>query len=182
MDENVSSLTIQLSRINRLYYANEHVDGHIVVKAKKGWSHTGVKLHALGQVRFSMSGRKPGLMDAYSTDTIPSTILLKEDIEIEPPGSFPDGTTKLPFQFPLSTPMSMLLLETYHGVHIAVTYTIAVTCERGFGKRKLESTIEFVVSCPNKSASDKLKESVPSQLHITKQSFIRNLDDSEKKK
>ena len=180
MDENVSSLTIQLSRINRLYYANEHVDGHIVVKAKKGWSHTGVKLRALGQVNFSMSGRKPGLVDIYTNDTVPPTILLKEDLELEPPGSFPEGTTKIPFQFPLSTPMNMLLLETYHGVHIAVTYTITVTCERGFGKRTLDSSLEFVVSCPNTSASDKLKASVPSQLHITKETFIRNLDNNDK--
>ena len=180
MDENVSSLTIQLSRINRLYYANESVEGHIVIKAKKGWSHTGVKLAAKGQVTFSMSGRKPGLMDAFSNDTVPPTILLKEDLLVEPPGSFPDGTTKLPFQFQLSTPMSMQLLETYHGVHIAVTYHIAVTCERGFGKRTLDSTLEFVVSCPNSAASDQLKASIPSQLNITKQSITKNLEKNEK--
>ena len=57
--------------------------------------------------------------------------------------------------------MSMQLLETYHGVHIAVTYHIAVTCERGFGKRTLDSTLEFVVSCPNSAASDQLKASIP---------------------
>jgi hypothetical protein len=142
-----SCLGIKLNHIDRTYRPNDIVEGYIVVNAKKGWKHSGLKMVAMGTVVMVADSRA-----GFST-TIPPTIILTESQELVGPGSFPNGETKVPFSFKLSTPLNMELIESYHGSHINVIYTIKTSCERGVTYKPLVSEMEFVVETLPKSGS-----------------------------
>ena len=161
-----SSIKIVLNNVDRVYRERENVEGYVIVAAKKGWTHTGLRLHAFGEIILTTNRRSSNLTNAFNTPTIPSISLLKENIELVPPGSFPDGLTKIPFKFHLSAPIHMELLETFHGKHVSVTYTISVKCDRGMMAKNLENQIEFVVECPN--PSNKESSSSPIEFDISK--------------
>lgn len=156
MEESNSYLEIKLKRPDRLYRPNEMVEGSVVVHAKKGWSHKGLKLISTGTMFVSTS--RPGII----TD---ETVLRKFPIhqfekELTSAGSFPDGATEVPFQFEVKNKEGEELLESYHGVYISVVYVIHVECERSMMSLKISNKtlireMEYVLEIPvtNKSGT-----------------------------
>jgi len=142
-----SYLGIKLNHVDRTYRPNETVEGYIVVNAKKGWKHNGLRMVATGTVQMVTDSRS-----GFST-TIPPTIILAESQELVGSGSFPNGETKVPFSFKLSTPLNMELIESYHGAHINVIYSVKTSCERGLTYKPLTSEMEFVVETLPKGGS-----------------------------
>ena len=159
MEESNSHLEIKLKRPDRLYRPNEIVEGSVVVHAKKGWSHKGLKLISTGTMFVSTS--RPGII----TD---ETVLRKFPIlqfekELAPAGSYPDGLTEVPFQFEVKNKEGEELLESYHGVYISVVYLIHVECERSMMSLKISNKtlvreMEFVIEIPvsNKQSSSSI--------------------------
>lgn len=156
MEESNSYLEIKLKRPDRLYRPNEIVEGSVVVHAKKGWSHKGLKLISTGTMFVSTS--RPGII----TD---ETVLRKFPIhqfekELAPAGSYPDGPTEVPFQFEIKNKEGEELLESYHGVYISVIYLLHVECERSMMSLKISNKtlvreMEYVLEIPvsNKSGT-----------------------------
>jgi hypothetical protein len=159
-----SALDIKLKRPDRVYRSGEVVEGTVVVKAYKGWSHNGVVLVADGIIHLSQATR--GLSIGGNTAT-KQTPLFKVENEVAGAGSFADGVTEIPFEFVVQGAQGQVLLESYHGVYISIIYTITVTCDRGMMKKSLNKEIEFIIECPSPKSSAPL----PSSFDITPESL-----------
>ena len=139
----IARLDIRLARFDRIYRPGEAVTGDIVVTAKDGWSHQGIKLNSTGCVTITLPN---------SSAEVNPKVLLEHDAVVSPPGRFQSGDTKVPFSFIVKgLSANSHLLESYHGAHIKVSYAIRVSLERGVMKRGLEKEIEFIVEVPVKS-------------------------------
>jgi len=172
-----SSLSIRVTRIDRTYRPNDMVEGYVLVNAKKGWKHLGLRLLSQGDVQMTTDFRH-----GFNSSIAP-TVIFKEMIELVKPGSFLPGETKVPFSFKLTTPMNMNFIESYHGAHINVIYSIKVSCERGLTYKPLFNEMEFVMELPakqqskNKAATDEpiLINISPSTLSGVPQSSLEQL-------
>jgi len=159
-----SSLDIKLKRPDRVYRAGEVVEGTVVVKAYKGWSHSGVTLVADGIIHLSQAARGLSIGGSTSTKQLP---LFKVENEVAGAGSFADGITEIPFEFVVQGSQGQALLESYHGVYISVIYTITVTCDRGMMKKSLNKEIEFIIEVP----AGKTTAPLPAAFDITPESL-----------
>lgn len=124
-----SSISIQVKRIDRTFRSGEKLEGKVLIDAYKGWQHQGVKLRASGHVYLNTAAKGVGIMDVLSTGIKP-ILLLQEEIDIAPPGSFADGETSIPFEFNVVPVAGQSLYESYHGVFLNVIYAIKVDCDR----------------------------------------------------
>jgi hypothetical protein len=156
-----SSLDVKLKRFDRVYRNSELVEGTVVVNAKAGWTHKGVQMVAEGCI-YLTTGRS-GLGLDSSSKPIP---IFKHEIEVAGPGRFADGSTEIPFSFPVVA-RDQPLLESYHGVYISVVYNIGVSCDRGLMKKTLTKDIEFIVEVPTAKTAD----STPAQFDISPDSL-----------
>jgi len=152
-----SSVDIQLSRFDRIYRPNETVSGTIIVTAKDGWSYKGNALNvkAVGEAKLQLSGN--------SEQIIPPRVLLNEKVNVDTPGPKMEmGVNRFPFSFTLKGAGNKILLETYHGVYITVTYKLFVGVERGgVMKRPLEKDVEFIVEVPMRKAALETPDPLP---------------------
>mmetsp|Transcript_16388 Transcript_16388/g.33738 ORF Transcript_16388/g.33738 Transcript_16388/m.33738 type:complete len:306 (-) Transcript_16388:94-1011(-) len=139
MNPEHSGLEISLSRFDRIYRPGESVSGVLIVTAKDGWSHTGVKMHVAGQASLQVPGENKEVKPRR---------LMEQDFTLVEPGKMDMGTTKIPFSFVVKGLNKNVLLETYHGAYISVNYFIAAKIERGVMKRGLEKEMEFIVEVP----------------------------------
>jgi hypothetical protein len=143
-----SSLEIKLKRLDKVYKPNEKVDGVVIVNANKGWSHNGLLMDVEGSVRLNHNSRGLGLAGEAPVKPI---MIVKQELDLTPSGKFANGLTEIPFEFKLTPLQSQSLLESYHGIFIAIIYEIIVFCERrGIMKKALNKTIEFLVEIPSK--------------------------------
>jgi hypothetical protein len=124
-----SSISIQVKRVDRTFRSGEKLEGKVVVDAYKGWQHQGVKLRVSGHVYLNTAAKGVGIMDVLSTGIKP-IVLLQEEIDIAPAGSFADGETSIPFEFAVVPVSGQLLYESYHGVFLNIIYAIRVDCDR----------------------------------------------------
>ncbi len=148
-----SSIDVKFKRADRIYRPNDKVEGTVIVNAFKGWSHQGVKMTIDGAVITSTSNTGIGIIDNLASSSRPVTIL-RDEITIATPGSFPNGSVEIPFQFALTGNAGQPLLESYHGVFINIIYVIRVTCDRGVMKKALFREVEFIVEIPSKKTMD----------------------------
>jgi len=159
-----SSLDVKLKRPDRVYRSGETVEGTVMVKAYKGWSHNGVVLVADGVIHLSQAARGLSIGGNTSTKQMP---LFKVENEVAGAGSFADGVTEIPFEFVVHGSQGQSLLESYHGVYISVIYTITVTCDRGMMKKSLNKEIEFIIEVP----APKSAAPLPAAFDITPESL-----------
>lgn len=145
-----SSIDIKLKRFDRVYRPTETVEGSIVVNAKAGWTHKGVQLIAEGTLYLS-TGRGMGI--GLDTSSNKPFSIFRQEIEVAPSGRFADGSTEIPFSFPVVA-RDQPLLESYHGVYISVVYNIGVSCDRGMMKKTLTRDLEFIVEVPTTKSAD----------------------------
>jgi hypothetical protein len=144
-----SSLDVKLKRPDRVYRAGEKVEGTVVVKAFKGWSHNGIVLVADGLIHLSTASRGLSIGESGAKQ-LP---LFKISSEVAGKGSFADGITEIPFEFKVQGSQGQALLESYHGVYVSVIYTITATCDRGMMKKALSKEIEFIIEVPTGKSS-----------------------------
>jgi len=144
-----SSIDLRLTRVDRVYRPGEAVEGDVVISAKGGWSHQGVKLAVSGQIKLQVSSRSVGVFDTLTN--LKPLVQLEEEVEVCGAGKVPDGVTTLPFSFKLPKEG---LRESYHGVYINVTYTIDCDVERGVMKKALHRDTEFILEVPGAPSSD----------------------------
>lgn len=159
-----SSIDVKLKRFDRVYRQNELVDGTVVINAKAGWAHKGVQMVAEGCI-YLTSGRGGLSLDSSSKPTP----IFRHEIEVAGPGKFADGTTEIPFSFPVVA-RDQPLFESYHGVYISVVYNIGVTCDRGMMKKTLTKDLEFIVEVPTPPAKA-AAEQPPTQFDISPDSL-----------
>lgn len=159
-----SSLDIKLKRPDRVYRSGETLEGTILVKAYKGWSHNGVVMVADGVIHLSGASRGLSIGTDTSTKQVP---LFRVESEIAGKGSFADGITEIPFEFVVQGSQGQSLLESYHGVYVSIIYTITVTCDRGMMKKSLNKEIEFIIEVP----TGKSTTAVPASFDISPESL-----------
>lgn len=160
-----SSIEIKIKRFDRVYRQNEHVEGTVTVNAKAGWAHKGVNLIAEGVVYMS-NGKGLGVVESGPEQR--KVTILKYTTELAPSGGkFAEGSTEIPFDFPVVGVDGQALVESYHGVYLTIIYNIHVECERGMMKKTLHRDLEFVVEVP----TAKSKETPPMTFDISPQSL-----------
>jgi len=143
-----STLDITLSRVSRSFVPGDVAKGHVVVSCRHGWAHKGIQMVVVGSAALQASAR--GVFDGGG-QARPKE-LLRESLCVCPAGKFPDGVHEVPFEFAVRAPRGGELRESYHGVYVNVTYTMAVECRRGGMKSTLERELEFIVEVPAKKA------------------------------
>jgi len=170
-------MEITLKRVDRIYYPGEIVSGYIVVSSKGSLSHQGITLAMEGNVQLQLSAKSVGLFEAFY-NSIKPVQLFSLNVEVGKPGKLPDGTTELPFEFKLEAAPGQQLYETYHGVFVNVQYMIRADMKRGMLAKDLQSTMEFIVECPEK---EPLKPSslaynlTPDSIEAVKKSAMKNI-------
>lgn len=125
--------------------------GIILVTAKDGWSHTGVKVSAEGLANLTVPG---GGVD------VKPRVLMKDEFSVMEGGRMEMGVTKVPFSFKVKGIKENALLETYHGAYISVNYVVKVTVERGVMKRGLMKELEIIVEVPHRKKGLDVPEKV----------------------
>ena len=152
-----SGIELKLRRIDKTYRLNQLVDGLVEVQVHKGWAHNGISLLAEGV-----------MTSTVSSDTENKTLqILKLAYSVCPPGKFNDGIVKVPFSFTLSPLPGQVLYETYRGIHVSVTYTISVICDRGVLKKALKTEVEFIVEVVTPSINPAMKIPTPRSFSVS---------------
>ena len=183
-----SSLSIQLKRVDRIYYENDKVEGSIIVNVFRGWTHQGIHMMVTGFIYLNpIMSRSNGINNANTSNSninsnadnngnlvVKPVQLVNIEREIQSSGKFPEGIKEIPFQFILMPTSNQSLIDTYHGVSISVLYTITITCDRGVMKKKLKTDYEFIVQVPMK-LYDAVTDNKPRSFCITLES-LKNVD------
>ncbi|KAB1212266.1 hypothetical protein CJ030_MR5G025034 [Morella rubra] len=141
------SIELRLSRANRIYHANEALEGKIIVKSPSSISHYGIRLSVSGSVNLQVRGGSAGVIESFYGVLRPVPIL-KKSIEVRPSGKIGSGTTEIPFSLILRQPGEENLerfYETFHGANINTQYLVAVDIMRGYLHKTLSATLEFIV-------------------------------------
>lgn len=166
-----SSIEVKLKRPDRVYRAGEVVEGTIVIRAYKGWSHNGVVMVADGVIHLSSATRGLSLIggggDGGGSSAQRQVPLFRYESEVAGKGSFADGCTDIPFEFVVAGSQGQGLLESYHGVYVSIIYTITVTCDRGMLKKSLSKEIEFIIEVP----TGKVTTAIPASFDISPESL-----------
>lgn len=142
------SLDIKLKRVDKVYQPGDSVAGVVVVTTKGPLSHNGVTLVLDGSVNLQLSAKSVGLFEAFYNSLKPVQ-LISYNVDLAPPGKFPDGTTELPFEFPLQAVAGETLFETYHGVFVNIQYSLRCDMQRGVLAKNLAKALEFMVEQPD---------------------------------
>ena len=142
----MATLEVKMGRVDRTYRPGDRVSGTVTIRGSpSGLSHAGLGLRATGTVRPQLEGRALGTYDASSSKPV---LLLDTSIDMAAPGKLP-GDVPLPFEFILAPLPGRALTETYHGVYVAVRFSVAAVLARtGFMAKPLEAEAEFVVEVP----------------------------------
>jgi hypothetical protein len=145
MSEIHSNIEIKLKRADRVYRPNEDIEGSIVIYAKNGWNHKGIKLKSVGMIYLNTT--RPGTLGIE--DVVNQQFqTFNYEIDLALPGKCPDGNTEIPFSFTICSRDGMNLVETYHGVCVSIIYTIIIDCDRGLMKKALTKELEYCVEIP----------------------------------
>jgi hypothetical protein len=166
MADSKSSLDIKLKRVDRIYRPGDIIEGVVLVNANKGWTHSGIRLNSEGVIHLSTTSR--GIMGMGTDYSAKQINIMKVEQEVCAAGKFAEGTTEIPFEFPLIANPNQSLVESYHGVYISVIYFIQVVCERGMMKKALGKDLEFIVELPMPT---KANDSEPTPFNITPESL-----------
>ncbi|KNC47436.1 down syndrome critical region protein 3 [Thecamonas trahens ATCC 50062] len=140
----MSSLTVVLKRVDRIYRPGDMVEGVVVVESGSPVSHQGINLTCTGMVTMQLSAKSVGLFESFYNSLKPQT-LLNVEIEVAKAGKLPKGRTELPFAFELTPAEGAQLYETYHGVFINISYSCECVLARKALSRNLSHKVEWLV-------------------------------------
>lgn len=114
--------------------------------------HDGLFLTLEGLVNLQMSNKSVRIRDNvlnnvnYHLSVFQPLALLSHHIELLPAGKLPQGTTEIPFKFPLkSQKEGRPLYETYHGVFIHINYVLKCELKRSFLAKTVNKVQEFII-------------------------------------
>lgn len=141
------SLEIRLKRVDRVYKPGDVVSGVIAVTSKGPLSHAGITLLMEGSVQLQLSAKSVGLFEAFYNSIKPIQ-LLNYSVTVAENGKLPDGTTELPFEFPLEPIQGQQLYDTYHGVFVNIQYNLKCDMKRGLLAKDMQKSLEFIVEVP----------------------------------
>lgn len=100
-----------------------------------------------GSVQLQLSAKSVGLFEAFYNSIKPIQ-LLHYSVTISEGGKLPDGTTELPFEFPLEPLQGQQLYDTYHGVFVNIQYNLRCDMKRGILAKDMQKSLEFIVEVP----------------------------------
>merc|ERR1711916_1880 len=149
----MSSLTVVLNRVDRIYRPGDMVEGVVVVDSNSSVSHQGIVLTVEGQVTMQLSAKSVGMFEAFYNSLKPVE-MMKLEIEVAKSGKLPKGITELPFEFPLQPSDGMKLFETYHGVFVNIQYTVKADMTRKMLSKNLSHSLEFLCELPGVEVPD----------------------------
>eukprot|EP00742_Colponemidia_sp_Colp-10_P003348 GILJ01003565.1.p1 GENE.GILJ01003565.1~~GILJ01003565.1.p1 ORF type:complete len:306 (-),score=33.44 GILJ01003565.1:115-1032(-) len=164
------SIDIKLKRYDRIYRPGDLVSGVVVIGSDSQVKHEGIRVDIDGAVNVQLSARSVGLFEAFYS-TVKPTELVRQTVDLVPPGRFPEGLTEYPFEFVLRPLSGQTLYETYNGVYITIQYQVrAESVIKAFLTTTLKKTVEIIVEIPNSGLEDgttAASESAPVDFEIT---------------
>lgn len=105
-----------------------------------------------GSVQLQLSAKSVGLFEAFYNSIKPIQ-LVYYSVVISENGKLPDGTTELPFEFPLEPLQGQQLYDTYHGVFVNIQYNLRCDMKRGILAKDMQKSLEFIVEVPTPKAA-----------------------------
>lgn len=136
---------IKLNRANKIYVENEVVKGSIEIFSSSETRHEGISITVEGAANLQLGNKNAGLFDTFSSSTKPVQ-LLNLNIPLAVPGKISQGTTDIPFEFPLQcTKEQKILYETYHGVFMSIVYVIKCDIKRSFLAKSIQKVQQFII-------------------------------------
>nr|VDC65106.1 unnamed protein product [Brassica rapa] len=144
-----TTVTVKLSRSNRIYRSSEPVEGKIVIKSPNSISHQAIRLSVNGSVNLQVRGGSAGVIESFYGVIKPIQIV-KKTIQVRSSGRIPPGTTEIPFSVNLresGESIAEKFYETFHGtnINIQVSYLLTVDIPRGYLHKPLSATMEFII-------------------------------------
>jgi len=137
-------IEIKLKRADKIYKHGDTFAGVVCLSSKDKFSHQGITLTMNGSVSLQLSAKSVGLFEAFYNSLKPIE-LVSFSLEVQKAAKLPDGTTEIPFEFPLKAKPGQTLYETYHGVFVNIQYTLRCDMKRSAFSKDLNKTIEFIV-------------------------------------
>lgn len=162
-------ISVQFDRVGAQFFAGETVTGAVVVKTDSSTRCKSVVLQVRGSVdpKALASRNQQGIFEKLQEDLKPYVMLnisvpLGAGADGDTSLKFPEGTTELPFSFPLvgtttlpnGTPVP--LIETYSGVFISCRYEVKATVSFTFQSQTSQPAELFLVS-PGQAEQDVFK-------------------------
>jgi len=144
----MSSLEINLGRVDRTYRAGDKVSGSLVLKSDSSFAHSGMTLVMTGTVDLQLSAKSVGLFDAFYNSIKPVT-LCDVKLTLEAQGEVKKGVSEYPFEIELKAQEGHDVHDTYHGVYINVTYLLKADVLRKYFGKNLQKSLEFIVEKAN---------------------------------
>lgn len=142
-------IEIKLKRADKIYRQGDTFAGVVCITSKDKFSHQGITLSMNGSVSLQLSAKSVGLFEAFYNSLKPIE-LVSFSLEVQKAAKLPDGTTEIPFEFPLKAKPGQTLFETYHGVFVNIQYTLRCDMKRSAFSKDLSKTIEFIVEAERK--------------------------------
>ncbi|XP_009147963.1 vacuolar protein sorting-associated protein 26C [Brassica rapa] len=142
-----TTVTVKLSRSNRIYRSSEPVEGKIVIKSPNSISHQAIRLSVNGSVNLQVRGGSAGVIESFYGVIKPIQIV-KKTIQVRSSGRIPPGTTEIPFSVNLresGESIAEKFYETFHGTNINIQYLLTVDIPRGYLHKPLSATMEFII-------------------------------------
>jgi len=139
------ALDIKFGRPNKTYRSGESVSGTVSMRTKTEIKHDGVIIELDGSISLQLSTKNLAFKDAFSGGMKPIPLAGGWTQEIAPPGKISVGKTEFPFQFVLEPKSNKILHETYHGVYVAIQYTVKCEIRRSFPSKSIQKNGEFIV-------------------------------------
>ncbi|GAQ89594.1 Vacuolar protein sorting-associated protein 26 [Klebsormidium nitens] len=145
----MSSVEVKLLRVDRIFHPGELLEGIITVRTPHPTlPHLGIWVKAEGTVNLQLSSKALGVLESLYSNVKPIP-LLSSHFEAAPAGQLEGPTNQIPFSVKLDpAESSSVLLETYHGAYVSVTYAISVEVRRPVLKRTLQASAEFIIEGP----------------------------------
>ncbi|KAF2605796.1 hypothetical protein F2Q68_00043339 [Brassica cretica] len=89
-----TTVTVKLSRSNRIYRSSETVEGKIVIKSPNSISHQAIRLSVNGSVNLQVRGGSAGVIESFYGVIKPIQIV-KKTIQVRSSGRIPPGITEV---------------------------------------------------------------------------------------
>uniref|UniRef100_A0A7S0SS58 Uncharacterized protein n=1 Tax=Mantoniella antarctica TaxID=81844 RepID=A0A7S0SS58_9CHLO len=128
-----TAVDIHLDASDSTYRTGAAVRGHVVVTVNPydaPFAHNGITLQAVGSVQLALGDSSVGILEALFSSIKPVP-LLDHNLALAPAGRLPEGITRIPFEFPLtSASSSSPLFDTFHGANIQIMYAVSAEVVR----------------------------------------------------
>ena len=139
----VPSLEIKIVKPSKTFHPGDTVQGFVIIQTKTTLKHEGLELCFEGLLS---TQKNIAMVDTFSpvvtTSSGKPTIIIESRQKLLPGGKLNVGKTELPFKVELKPGLGQEFLETYHGIHVLISYVFKAELKRSMLQQNIQTTEE----------------------------------------